>query len=320
MTKSTGTVPAPLDAFKYAVSEGQTEKEYRRLLDRTNRRFAAAEKDFVSFNAKRLVMLWDAGHDWSEFLSKKKNDRGQISEKDVADVASDLAPFSTGQRVTKEILRICLRVLETYDKDRIAELAKLGINENHVSVFLQVEDPKVRKTLEDRTIKENLNGEAIRKVVREMAKDPAQAGAIKGASRARYKQEASKKKNQRKTRIDQPLKMIDYMLVKFEADADDLTDLTLSLGNVEKLEPGDKSALTQPLGDLLTRLSGLVNTFNALKDVAFTAQMTAKQALATEGKTQGVKGAGAVLGGKTPKKTPKKTTKKTTKKPSGGRK
>lgn len=317
-----GGVPARTDGFKYEIGEGQTEDEYRKILDHINKQFAEAEKDFVTFNARRLVMMWDTGKRLTDFMSKKRDKHGHIPEKDVANVAADLEPFSTGQRVTKEIIRICLRVTETYPKERIETLAQKGINENHVSVFLQLEDPNIRRELEDRAVKENLNGEAVRKVVREMAKDPSKSAAIRGSSRARYRQEASKKKNARKTRIKNPAKMIDYILVKFESDADDFTDLLMSMDNVAKLEPQDRSALVEPLDRLTHRLAELVNTFNGIKDAAFSAMVVANSALAAEGKTQGVKGGEATKPApatqasteKTGRKSAKKTGKKTKKK------
>lgn len=289
--RQSGAVAAAGGGYAYELAETQEQDLYKKLLDSTNVRFKEAEHDHIQHNAKRLTMMWDVGGEWRTFLSLKKNERGQIADKDLEAIASDLAPFSSGKPVTKEVIRMCLRLNETYEKERIAKLAAEGVNENHVSVFLQLEDSKTRQKLEDQAVKERLTGDDVRKIVRTMANDPAQSGAIKGASKARYAQETTRQANKRQSRIDSPSKMIEYTLGKLHDDADDLADLFVSLGKVKDLEPADRSALVEPLDTLITRLGELAQTYAKLKESAETSLMEAKAQLAKEGKTQGVKGA-----------------------------
>jgi hypothetical protein len=285
------SAPVPTTGRLYVIQpETQTQERYEELLSLTNTHFQEAEREHIEYTSRRLVMMWDVGSNWRPFLSAKKNTRGQISDKDLVAVSSDLAPFKTGKRITRDILRTCLRLNETYTKERIEELARLGVNENHVSVFLQLEDKTERTKLENRAVKENLNGHQIRDIVRDMASDPSKAGAVKGTTKARIKQEATKKKVRRQGRIDNPSKMVDYITGQFESLSDDIADLSISLKNVEKLEQGDRSALTEPLDDLVTRLGEMILAFTATKDSAKTALVAAKGALSDEGKTQGVKG------------------------------
>lgn len=296
VVKKGGSVPAQAGAtgsFKYVVEEGQTEEGYRKLLDATDKRFKEAEKDFVSTTTRRLTMLWDVGNDLVGFFATCKNARGQISDKFLGALVEDLAPLSTGVRVTKEIIRTGLRLREAYKRERVEELAKSGISENHVAVFLQLDDSQTRKQLEDKAVKENLSGDQCRKVVRELAKDPAKAQYLKANTRSRMKQEVSKKEKGRKTRAENPSRMIEYIRGKFEADSDDVADLFSALKLVEKLEPADQSALVEPLDELITRLGELAGTYGKLKDAAVGAHVHAKLALKKEGATQGVKGAEA---------------------------
>lgn len=336
--RNRGGVPAKQgrpDGFALTlVQTEQDQSKYRKLLDKTNKRFSEAEKDYIQFNSKRLVMMWETGKDWRGYLEAlveafrkqklaerekakaegKKEKRiqlpapGQIPDDVVKKVAQDLAPFGTGQPVTKEILRMCLRAHESYPEERIRELAKYGINENQMSVFLQLEDPTLRKQLEDKTVKENLNGVQVRNIVKEMAKDPAKAKAIRGASMRRYKQAESTKKSAKKKLTENPGKMVQKVLSSFEASQDELSDLYVSMDHVESLEPAEQSKLVEPLDELIGKITEMINTLNSAKDAAFGASVKCKQALATEGETQGTKG------GDVQKKTGKKKSKKKSKK------
>ena len=315
-TSGSGGVPAKKDndSFRYVIKEGQTQDQYRKLLASTNKLFAAAESSFVKFNTQRLVMMWEVGSQWQGFFSSRKNTRGQISDDDVRALAQDLDPFSSGQRVTNEVMRMCLRLTEAYPKSRIETLAQKGINENHISVFLQLEDTVARGKLEDRAIREQLNGNQCRQVVKEMAKDPAQAKYLAPNTRSRYKQEVSNKKNRQEARVSKPVKMIEYALGKMESEADNLADLLMALDNVKELDATDKKALAPNLDELITRLGGMTKTYGALKDAAYSALITCKQAPASPVSSPSVRSAVTADRAATSKAKKKKAKKKSSKK------
>lgn len=272
--KHEGGIPANAD-LQYALQEGQTEDGYRRALEDTYALFVKAERDWRDMNISRLGAIWTIGDEWINFFLGRASNKGSVSDTELMKVAQDLDHFPDGSRINKEILRYALNLRQTYTKTTIEKLAARGASETHVASFMQIEDDTFRKQIENTSLSDNLSGAETRKLVRALAKDPVKQKYLKPTSRARYKQEATKKK---KSVTDNPQKQIARSIAQIDSSAEVFADLLISLDHVSKLKSHERQVLAEPLGELLGKLRLSVQSFTEIQDRVFDAVFMCGQA------------------------------------------
>lgn len=251
---------AKIEGVTLQLREEADLKTYRKALDTTNKIAGEMREGLKKHSRSSLTQAWDIGDIWKSFFLNAKSQFGVISNAVVDAICHDLDPTEKGRVVAVGHFRHCLKLANSYTRERVIELVELGFTNNHFQALLKLVDDKARAKYEADAISNHLSGDDLNKKVKALAHTPAGKDKVAEGTRKKFEKNITQKKNQLEKN---PEKYIGITEGKIESFKDVLTDFFTIVRNLKN--SGDdkaKAHLKKPITkvmELLEEVSGTID-------------------------------------------------------------